>query len=513
MWGGHAAAPQIGGEKMPKQLLKMESISKNFPGVKALDNAYIDLFEGEVLGLLGENGAGKSTLMNVLGGIFKPDAGSIFIDEQEVTINGVLDSQAKGIGFIHQELALEPYMTIAENIFLGREKKDKFGAVSKKIMNEAAKQYLEIVGLDIDPRSSVSRLSTGQQQLVEVAKAFSLNARIIVMDEPTSSLSEKEVRILFKTVKELQKRNIGIIYISHKLSEIFELTDRITVMRDGSYIGTQNTKDTTEKELVHMMVGRELENYYVRTHNVFGDVSLEVRNMNAGKRVKDCSFQVRKGEILGFYGLIGAGRSELLQAVMGLYPSQSGEIYVNGKLVKNLTPLATQKLGLALVPEDRKTQGLFLENTVSFNSSLAVLDKFISKFRVNRKIEKKIVNHGIESLSIKTPSADQRVGNLSGGNQQKVVLAKWLATNPQILILDEPTRGIDVGAKAEIYKIINDLAASGIAIILISSELNEIINMCDTLAIMHNGQIAATFCSSEFDQDVILHNAIGGVIK
>lgn len=495
---------------MQKKLLRMENVTKIFPGVKALDNACLELNEGEVLGLLGENGAGKSTLMNILGGIYRPESGQIFIDDTPVIINGVLDSQAKGIAFIHQELALEPYLTVAENIFLGREMKNKFGMVSKRMMNEAAKQYLDIVGLDIDPASNVSRLSTGQQQMVEIAKAFSLNARIIVMDEPTSSLSEKEVEILFKTVRDLKRRNIGIVYISHKMSEIFDLTDRIAVMRDGCYIGCKVTKETDANELIHMMVGRELGNYYVRTFNKPGDTALEVRNLSAGKMVQDCSFSLKKGEILGFYGLIGAGRSELMQAIMGLDRKDSGEISIFGKRMDNMSPLESQRHGLALVPESRKTQGLVLDNSVAFNMTLSVLDQFIGRLRVDIKKEQAIVEKGIQSMNIKTPSMTQRVGNLSGGNQQKVVLAKWLATNPQILILDEPTRGVDVGAKAEIYKIINDLAANGIAIIMISSELNEIINMCDRLEIMHNGRITGVLDRKDFTQDLILKYAIGG---
>ena len=346
--------------------------------------------------------------------------------------------------------------------------------------------------------------------MVEIAKAFSLNARIIVMDEPTSSLSEKEVEILFKTIRDLKRRNIGVIYISHKMSEIFELTDRITVMRDGTYIGTKNTSETNEDELIRMMVGRELGNYYVRTFNEPGAVALEVRHISAGKQVKDCSFQLHKGEILGFYGLIGAGRSELMQAIMGLDKRDSGEIELFGHRHDNITPLESQKLGMALVPESRKTQGLILDNTVAFNTTLAVLDQFIKNLVVNFKVEREIVENGVKSMNIKTPSITQRVGNLSGGNQQKVVLAKWLATNPKILILDEPTRGIDVGAKAEIYKIINDLAAQGIAIIMISSELNEVMNMCDRMAVMREGEIAGFLDHQDFSQDLILKYALGG---
>jgi len=488
----------------------MVNISKSFPGVKALENVSIDLQEGSVLGLLGENGAGKSTLMNVLGGIYKPDAGKIYIEDKEVSINSVQAAQHLGIAFIHQELALVPYLSVAENIFLGRERKNRAGMVSRNVMYRDAKEYLRIVGLDIEPSRKISRLSTGQQQMVEIAKAFSLNARIVVMDEPTSSLSEKEVAVLFKTVRELQKRKIGIIYISHKLSEIFELTDRVIVMRDGCFVGDRKTTETNSDDLIHMMVGRELKNYYVRTYNTPGDTALAVKDVTSARFKKGCSFTLRKGEILGFYGLIGAGRSELMELILGFDKRTGGEIDVFGKKVDKLNPQNCHRYGLALVPENRKTQGLILENSVAFNTSLAVVHKFIRHLHIYRGQEREIVSNGIRSMDIKTPSSEQRVANLSGGNQQKVVLAKWLATNPKILILDEPTRGIDVGAKAEIYKIINDLAAKGLAVIMVSSELNEILNICDRAAIMWENKIATILDKSEFSQDNILKYALGG---
>jgi ribose transport system ATP-binding protein/inositol transport system ATP-binding protein len=500
--------PSLEGVDVSKPLLKMERISKSFPGVKALEKAHLDIEEGCILGLLGENGAGKSTLMNILGGIYRPDEGDIYIDEKKVLINSVHDAQALGISFIHQELALVPYLSIAENIFLGREHKNRFGMVSKKNMCREALQYMDVVGLDMDPAIRVSYLSTGQQQMVEIAKAFSLNARIVVMDEPTSSLSEREVEILFTTARELKKRNIGIIYISHKMSEIFDLTDRVMVMRDGCFVGERKTSETNADELIHLMVGRELEQYYIRTFNVPGELALEVKNISAGKLLKNCSFSLRKGEVLGFYGLIGAGRSELMEAILGLSERTGGDVFVFGKKMNKLNPTEVNKHGLALVPESRKTQGLVLENTIAFNTTLAVLDSFISYLRINRQKELQIVTNGIESLGIKTPSVKQRVSNLSGGNQQKVVLAKWLATSPKILILDEPTRGIDVGAKAEIYRIINDLAASGIAIIMVSSELNEVLNMCDRLVVMREGEIVGTLEKNDFSQDTILNYAL-----
>ena len=432
---------------MPETLVEMKNITKTFPGVKALDDAQLTLYKGEVLGLLGENGAGKSTLMNVLGGVYIPDSGSISIDGKEAKITNVVDAQNLGVAFIHQEIALVPYLSVAENVFLGRE-----------------------------------RMSAG--------KACSLNMKLLIMDEPTSSLSESEVDSLFEMIRKLKNRGIGIIYISHKLEEVFTITDRVCVMRDGGYVGTIITKESDRDTLVSMMVGRALDNYYTRTFNEPGEVVFEVKNINSGIRVKNCSFKVRKGEIVGFYGLVGAGRSELVKAAMGLYPRDSGTVYVKGEDVSKLPTMKIQERGVALVPENRKLEGLILKNTIAFNMTISVLNKFMKHFRVNAKKEKEIVDNGITSLAIKTPSGQQKAGNLSGGNQQKIVLAKWLASDPDILILDEPTRGVDVGAKAEIYKIMNDLAAKGMAIIMISSEMPEIVNMCDRLIIMSDGRIS-----------------------
>lgn len=492
---------------MPKILVEMKDIVKTFPGVKALDNAQLTLYEGEILGLLGENGAGKSTLMNVLGGIYKPDAGEIHIAGEECKIHSVIEAQELGVAFIHQEIALVPYLSVAENIFLGRERKTA-GMVDKSKMYKEAKQWLDMVGLDVNPATLISKLSIAKQQMVEIAKACSLNMKLLIMDEPTSSLSEKEVELLFSMMTRLKEKGIGIIYISHKLSEIFTITDRVCVMRDGGYVGTIITKESDQSVLVKMMVGRELESYYVRTFNEPGEIILEVKNVNAGKRVIDCDFFVRKGEILGFYGLVGAGRSELIKSIMGLYPRNTGTVLLKGKDISRLSTMKIQERGLALVPEDRKTEGLILKNTVKFNVSVSVLRKFLNHFRVNYKKETEIVDKAIHDLKIKTPSRDQMVRNLSGGNQQKVVLAKWLASDPDVLILDEPTRGVDVGAKAEIYSIMNDLAAQGMAIIMISSEMPEIINMCDRMLIMSEGRIRGGLERLDFEQQKILHYAV-----
>lgn len=494
---------------MQKELLRMENIDKSFPGVKALSKAAITVHEGEIMGFMGENGAGKSTLMNVLGGVFPADSGEIYISGEQVQIHSVHESQELGVAFIHQELALEPYLTIGENLFLGREMKNKFGMVSKDKMAEAARPFLERVGLDVDPNETVGSLSLGQQQMVEIAKSFSLNAKILILDEPTSSLSEREVNVLFKTVKDLKAQGMGIIFITHKMSEVFQICDAVTIMRDGEYMGTLQADSCTESELISLMVGRDLGNYYVRTYNEPGEVALEARNICAGKRVKNCSFAAHKGEVLGFYGLVGAGRSELLKSIMGLYPMDSGEIYLDGKQIKKPVAEKMQEAGVALVPEDRKTEGLLLKNTIAFNITLPVLKQFISKLRVNTKREKEIVDKGINGLKIKTPSAYTNCSTLSGGNQQKVLLAKWLSMDPRVLILDEPTRGIDVGAKAEIYTIINELAKQGLAIILISSEMPEVMNMSDRMLIMNEGEIAGELQREEYTQELILKYAMG----
>ncbi|MDO5344729.1 MAG: sugar ABC transporter ATP-binding protein [Lachnospiraceae bacterium] len=494
---------------MQKELLRMENIVKTFPGVKALNNAAITVHAGEVMGFMGENGAGKSTLMNVLGGVFPADSGDIYIEGKKVEIHSIHESQALGVAFIHQELALEPYLTIAENIFLGREMKNSMGMVSKDKMAEAARPYLERVGLNIDPNQYVRQLSLGQQQMVEIAKSFSLNAKILILDEPTSSLSEKEVDILFKTVNDLKKQGMGIIFITHKMAEVFQLCDAVTIMRDGEFMGSRRSSECTESELISMMVGRDLGNYYVRTFNEPGRVMLEAKNVTAGKRAVDCSFQIRSGEIVGFYGLVGAGRSELMKAIMGLDPMDSGEVYLEGKKVTKHDPIFMQRQGVALVPENRKIEGLLLSNTIRFNITLPVLYRFIKALRVNTQKEDEIVENGVKALRVKTPSSRVNCSTLSGGNQQKVLLAKWLATDPKILILDEPTRGIDVGAKAEIYTIINNLAKEGLAIVLISSEMPEAMNMSDRIIVMKEGHITGELTHEEMNQEKILKYAMG----
>ncbi len=484
----------------------MKQISKHFPGVQALKDVDLEVKAGEVHALLGENGAGKSTLIKILGGIYQLDGGEIRIEGKPSHINNVHDAQKRGISVIHQELVLVPQMTVAENIYLGREPLAG-GLVDFGIMNSSAAALMESFDLDMDPETKLAHLTIAQQQMVEIIKALSFNSKIVVMDEPTSSLSEKEVRFLFETIGKLKKQGVGIIYISHRMSELFEISDRITVLRDGGYVGTRETALTSAEELITMMVGRTLTNYYTRTRNEPGEPVLEVNGLRDGALIHDVSFFLRKGEILGFAGLVGAGRSEVMKSIFGFSNGVEGTILVEGKPVRIQNPNDALACGIAYVPESRKEEALFLTQSVKFNTSIKVLDKFIQMFIVRKQVENDITDHYIRRMSIKTPNSAQIVENLSGGNQQKVVIGRWLATNPRILILDEPTRGVDVGAKAEIYRIMNDLAAQGVGIIMISSELPEVINMSDRVVVMSGGTVAGCLGRDELDQEKIMHLA------
>lgn len=477
-------------------LLEMKGVCKSFPGVKALQDVSLQLRAGEVHALLGENGAGKSTLIKVLGGIYIAEEGEIYIEGKKVSINNVHDSHENGVAIIHQELVLVPYMTVAENIFLGREHgKGKF--INKESMIREAQALLDQYEMNIDAETLVKDLTIAQQQMVEIVKAISFNSKILVMDEPTSSISDKEVGFLFETMRTLTKKGVGIIYISHKMSELEEICDRVTVMRDGTYVGTKVVSETSKDELVAMMVGRELTNYYTRDFQKSGEVILKCENISDGKMAKGASFELRKGEIIGFAGLVGAGRSEVMKCVFGLTKGSTGDIYVEGKKVEIHSPIDALKHGIALVPESRKTEGLYKVQSVKFNSTIEVLDQFIKVGRVDQDKEEAITQKYIDMMSTKTPSQEQVIGNLSGGNQQKVMIGRWLATDPKILILDEPTRGVDVGAKSEIYAIMNELAKQGMSIIMISSELPEILNMSDRIYVMKEGRISGVFNHEE----------------
>lgn len=496
---------------MGQTILYMENIHKKFPGVYALDGVDFELRYGEVHALLGENGAGKSTLVKILAGIYTADKGQIYMKGQKVKIRDVHQAKSYGISVIHQELCLAPNMTVADNIFLGREVIGKNGLLNISQQYQLARELLDGLGLKIPSSAVIASLSVAQQQMVEIAKALSMDAKIIVMDEPTAALTLKEVDMLFQTIETLKRRNISIVYISHRMEELFRVADRVTVLRDGKYVGTKETANTTGKELISMMVGRELNDLYKRTLHPLGDIVLEINNLNRCNSLHDIGFVLRKGEILGVSGLVGAGRTELARAIFGIDKIDTGEIVVSGEKVMIGSPIDAMNYGIALVPEDRKNQGLLLIKEVSYNITLAVLERFIKGIRVDHQLEQKLVDEYIEKLSIKTPSYEQIVNHLSGGNQQKIVIAKWLATTPKILILDEPTRGVDVGAKSELYSIINMLAEQGVAIMMISSELPEIINMSDRVLVMHNGRITGELTRSELDQEKIMFFATGGI--
>ena len=500
---------------MGKTILEMMDIKKSFFGIYALSGINFSLEEGEVHALLGENGAGKSTLIKVLGGIYKPDSGKIRIDGQDVEINSVYDAQEKGIGIIHQEIVLVPYLTVAQNIFLGREIKTKFGTVNSAEINRRTQEMLSNLGVNIDAETIVETLTIAQQQMVEIVKAVSFDGRIIVMDEPTSSLSNEEVEQLFGIIKRLKEKHVSIIYISHRMEEIFQISDRVTVIRDGTYVGTKNTADTNANELVAMMVGRELESFYARDYNDLTNEEpvLEVKNLTCEGLFSDISFSVRKGEILGFAGLIGAGRSEIMECIYGARKYQSGTILLKGKEVKFSSPMEAIKAGIGLVPEDRKKQGLVLMNTVGFNLTLPSIDSYIDGVAINEKKRQKVIDYYKDKLNIK--SVAEKVENveassLSGGNQQKIVIGKCLASEPEIIILDEPTRGVDVNAKFEIYSVINELAKNGIAVIMVSSELPELINMCDNVCVIRSGKLTGRLTREELDQEKIMQYAAKG---
>ena len=484
----------------------MEHIHKRFPGVYALNDVSYELRAGEVHALLGENGAGKSTLIKVLGGIYHPEEGNIYIEGKQVSINGVRDAQKCGVAIIHQELVLVPYMTVAENIFLGREHGSGI-LINRKKMTEEAQALLDAQEIHIKADTLIKDLTIAQQQMVEIVKAISYNSKILVMDEPTYSISDKEVAFLFQTMRKLTAKGVGIVYISHKMSELEEICDRVTIMRDGQYVGTEVVKETTKDELIAMMVGRELTNYYTRDYQQPGETLLKCEHISDGNMVQDASFELNKGEIIGFAGLVGAGRSEAMKCIFGLTKGFQGDVYVKGQKASIHSPIDALKYGIALVPEDRKLEGLYHVQSVRFNSTIEVLNQFIHGVSVDGKKEVDITQKYIDMMSTKTPTQEQAIGNLSGGNQQKVMIGRWLATDPDILILDEPTRGVDVGAKSEIYSIMNQLVKEGMSIIMISSELPEIINMSDRVYVMAEGRVAGCLDHTEVTQEAIMQLA------
>ena len=499
---------------MSKKLLEMRNIKKSFGATRALSGVSIDLRAGEVHALLGENGAGKSTLINILGGIVQPDSGAIFINGEAVgSFQDVQAARRYGIAVIHQEIVLVPHLSVAENIYLGREPTTRIGLKDRKSIYENAHQIIESLHLDLDVGRPVRELSTAQQQMVEIVKAISFNARIVVMDEPTSSLSLPEVTRLFEIIRRLQENGVGIIYISHRLDEIFDISDRVTVIRDGAYIGTKLTGDTDHQELVRMMVGRSLSAFYSRSFCVRSEPLLSVEGLSKRGAFEDVSFCVHKGEVLGFAGLVGAGRSEIMASLFGADGFDSGAIRLNGRNVRFRNTEEAIENGLAMVTEDRKRTGLVLSNSIGFNLTLAALRSLAPGPLVDSRRKNEMIDRFIGQLGIKTNSAWAAVSSLSGGNQQKVVVAKWLATEPKVLILDEPTRGVDVGAKHEIYSIIDELARQGIGVLLVSSELEEILNLCDTVCVVRKGRVVRTLTREELSQEMIMQYAAGAGTK
>lgn len=498
---------------MHKIVLEMKQIKKSFSGVHALGGIDFSVRKGEVHALLGENGAGKSTLIKVLGGIYHPDEGEIYLNGKKAVIDKVTQAQNLGIGIIHQEIVLVPYLSVAKNIFLGREPLTRFRVLDDKKMIAESQKMVKKLGLNVDVTRPIAELTIAQRQMVEIVKAISFNTKILVMDEPTSSLSDEEVDKLFEIISTLRSHGVSIIYISHRMEELLRISDRITVIRDGLYVGTRDTAKTNSKELVSMMVGRTLESFYTRTYNNLKNAStvLEVKQLTSKGVFQDVSFSVRKGEVLGFAGLVGAGRSEIMMSIFGCEPSRtSGTVLLNGIEVNFRNSLDAIQSGIGFVPEDRKKQGLILDNSVGYNITLASLRFIMQGIIISRKKRQKTIDTYIDKLKIKTTSPEAEVLSLSGGNQQKVVLAKWLATKPELLILDEPTRGVDVGAKFEIYTIINQLAAEGIAIIFISSELPEIINMCDSVCVIRGGRLVKQIPKEKLSQESIMYFAAGG---
>lgn len=483
-------------------ILELDNLSKSFPGVRALDKVHFDVRPGEVHALLGENGAGKSTLIKIVSGVYKPDAGEIRIDGQVMHFNNPREAQERGVATIYQELSLYPELTVAENIFIGHAPRTHFGAVDWGKMYHNAAEILASLNIhDMDVRRKVGTMNVGNRQRVEIAKALSQNARILIMDEPTAALTEADVRRLFGIVRLLRDRGVGIVYITHRLNEVFELSDRVTVLRDGQYVGTQITAETTEDRLINMMVGRTIDQLFPKLDTEIGAPVLEVRNLSRRPNPKNVSLTIRSGEIVGIAGLVGSGRSELAQVIFGIAPAESGEILIDGKPVQIKNPGQAMKLGIAYVPEDRGTQGLIREMTIRENVSLAVLRSLNRGAFINRGEERQLARHSLQQLNIRAYSIEQVVNKLSGGNQQKVVVGKWLASKPRVLIMDEPTRGIDVGAKAEIHRMMSELAQQGMGIIMISSELPEIMGMSDRIIVMRDGRLVAEFSRAEATQE------------
>ena len=492
--------------------IEMRGINKSFGSNQVLKDAGFLLKDGEVHALMGENGAGKSTLMKILTGVYTKDAGTIYVDGQEVSYKNPQEAEKAGIVFIYQELNVLFDLTVEENLFMGKEITKKFGICDKKAMRAKAQEVMDRMGVKIPVDAVMSDLSVGQQQMVEICKALMVDAKVIIMDEPTAALTQSETEALFEVMNGLRKKGVSIVYISHRMEEIFELCDRITILRDGSYIGTEYIKDITMDDVVQMMIGREIGERFPKRDCPIGEEVLRVEGLTHEKIFRDVNFSVRAGEVLGVSGLMGAGRTEIMQAIFGNLPVVSGKLFIEGKEVSIKNPREAIAAGIGFITEDRKTEGLLLEKSIAENIELANLGKVSDKNVLSKKKGAELVKRGIEEFRIKCFGPEHECGNLSGGNQQKVVLAKWIYTDPKILILDEPTRGVDIGAKKEIYNVINEMAAKGVAVIMVSSELPEVLGMSDRIMVVHEGHVTGIIDGEQADQAKVMTLATGGVL-
>jgi ribose transport system ATP-binding protein len=491
----------------------MTQIDKRFPGVHALSKVDFDLRQGEVHVLLGENGAGKSTLIKILCGAYQPDSGEILLHGKPVRIESPHDGQMQGISVVYQEFNLIPLLSVAENIFMGRQPM-KNGMIDWNKMNQDAARLLAELHVDIDPRVQVRSLGVAQQQMVEITKALSLNASIIVMDEPTAALTEREIDELFRTIRTLKEKGVSIIYISHRLEEVGVIGDRVTVLRDGQLVGTAEVKDVTIDDMIRMMIGRTLKDKFPKQNVECGDELLRVENLGRGDVVRNVSFSLRRGEILGIAGLVGSGRTELARLIFGADEHDTGKIFVEGKEVKISSPADAIRHGIGFLTEDRKAQGLVLKMTVGQNITLSAMDAlFPDSMLLQPRLERQVADRYVRDMRVRTPSLEQKVQFLSGGNQQKTVIAKWLCSRSRILIFDEPTRGIDVGAKVEVYQLMTELIRQGAGVIMISSEMPEVLGMADRIMVMHEGEVAGFLTREEATEEKILRYAMGGVLE
>lgn len=493
---------------MENKLLLMKDIEKSFPGVKALQGAYLELEKGKVNVILGENGAGKSTLMKILTGVYSKDKGEIFLEGQSVEVKSPKEAEKYGISIIYQEFNLLPHLRVSENIFVTRLPKNKFGLIDEKKLYSEAKKILDRLNLKIDPNEIVENLSVAQQQMVEIAKALSVNCKVLVMDEPTAALTESEIEDLFKVIYDLKSQGVGIIYISHRMEELKFIADKVTIMRDGQYITTLNFKDTSLDEMISLMVGRSLESQFPKREKNIGETILEVKQISKKGKYKDVSFDLKRGEILGLAGLMGAGRTEVARGIFGADPIDSGEIILENEVLNLKTPIDAIKKGIAYLTEDRKRDGLLLNLSVEDNIMISNPNSYSNSLKIcDFSKSKNLCNNFVKSMNIKTPNLKQEIKNLSGGNQQKVIIARWLCEDKKILLIDEPTRGIDVGAKREVYNLMNNLVANGMSIIMISSELPEVLGMSDRVIIMREGNVTGIVPVEELNQEKIMYYA------